>query len=569
MFNNMTLSKKQMAGFLLISFITLIVSAIGIYGLKNTAKRIHTINMTSPLIDAAMEMKIAVVNDMHMLMEILEATSEEQLRAEWEGHEDAAKDFEIFADAILNGAKTEDVTIFKSNDESIREIVDKAAKIHKEKFITGINKVNEIVKKKIAQEAVSENVLDELETDIDKIGHQLVEMIGEIEDKARDSIKQAESSAMDFIKSEVTNLIVATVIAMIFSIGLGIAITSVIVKPIVMATRFAEKMAKGDMTQKIDIDKQDEVGMLIKSLNSMSESLRTMFKDISRGVELLNTSSSDLTAVSEQMNSSSKESSSRSVSVAAASEEMSATMTTVAAASEQTAGNVQMIVASVEEMSSTIREIASNTGTASTITGQAVNQAEAISKKVDLLGKAATEVGKVTETIAEISEQTNLLALNATIEAARAGEAGKGFAVVASEIKELAKQTANATHEINEKINGIQSNTSDAVSEIIKIVKVINNVNEIVTTIASSVEEQTVTTQEISGNLTQASAGIQEVNENVNQTSSVAADISRDISDVSRAAQDMTNGSSQINISAKELAKLAKDINEMVSKFKV
>ncbi|MBF0572980.1 MAG: methyl-accepting chemotaxis protein [Desulfamplus sp.] len=569
MLKNMALSKKQIGSFLLISFITLIVSVIGIYGLKNTAKKIQTINMASPLIDAAMEMKIAVVRDMLMLMEILESTSEERLKAEWEGHEDAAKDFEIFADAILNGAETEEGTIYASKDESMRDIVNKASKIHKEGFITGINKVNELIKRKIAGEAVAENVLDELDTNIDKLGHQLVEMIGEIEDKARDSIQQAETSAVTFVEYEVTVLIVATVIAMIFSIGFGILITNMIVKPIVMATRFAEKMAKGDMTQKIDMDRQDEVGILINSLNIMSESLRTMFKDISRGVELLNTSSSELTTVSEQMNNSSKDSSNRSVSVAAASEEMSATMTTVAAASEQTAGNVQMIVAAVEEMSSTIREIASNTGTASTVTGEAVNQAEAISRKVDLLGKAATEVGKVTETIAEISEQTNLLALNATIEAARAGEAGKGFAVVASEIKELARQTANATHEINDKINGIQSNTRDAVSEIIKIVKVINSVNEIVTTIASSVEEQTVTTQEISGNLTQASAGIQEVNENVNQTSSVAADISRDISDVSRAAQDITNGSSQINISSKELAKLAKEINEMVSKFKV
>jgi len=569
MFKNMSLAKKQMGAFFLISLITVIVAGIGIYSLRNSEKHIRLINMKSPLIDAAMEMKIAITNEMLMLMEMLEADSEEALKPEWEGYEDAAKNFTIFADAILNGAQTEEGTIYASDDDSLRQIVERASKIHKEDLMPGIRKVHDLIKKKIAGESVADESLEQLDTSIDKSGHALVEMIGEIEDKARDSINQAEASAIDFVKSKTTILIVTTLIAMILSLGLGILITRMIVRPMVMAIQFAEKMSRGDMTQLIELDQKDEVGILISSLNTMSGSLRIMFKDINRGVQQLTTSSSDLTSISEQMTLSSQESSKRSVSVAAASEEMSATMATVAAASEQTSGNVQMIMTAVEEMSSTIGEIASNTATASTITGEAVAQAEAISQKINYLGKAAVDVGKVTETIADISEQTNLLALNATIEAARAGEAGKGFAVVASEIKVLAKQTANATQEINEKISAIQSNTSDAVAGIVKIVKVINSVNEIVTTIASAVEEQTVTSQEISGNLTQASAGIGEVNENVNQTSSVAAEISKDISDVSRAAQDMTSGSTQINTNAKDLLNLAKEINDMVSRFRV
>ncbi|MBF0112537.1 MAG: HAMP domain-containing protein [Desulfamplus sp.] len=569
MVKNMSLAKKQMGGFLLISMITVIVAATGIYGLKNTQEHIRSINMASPLIDAAMEMKISVVTDMLMLMEILSAPSQERLNAELKAHELSVKNFAIFSDAILNGAETEEGTIYASKDKAMRDIVEKASKIHKEEIITGINKISELVERKIAGEAIEDMVLDELDTKVDATGQELVEMIGEIEDMARASISNAESSAIDFVQSAITALLFTTVVALIFSIILGIVITRMIVKPMVMATKFAEQMSNGDMTQKIELEQTDEVGMLISSLNTMSSNLRVMFKDIANGVSTLTSASSDLTAISEQIKSNSNDSSNRSVSVAAASEEMSTTINRVASASEEAAGNVQLIVAAVEEMSSTIREIASNTSTASTITSDAVNQAESISHKVDELGRAAIDVGKVTETIAEISEQTNLLALNATIEAARAGEAGKGFAVVAAEIKELAKQTANSTQEINQKINTIQTNTHDAVSEIVKIVQVINNVNEIVTTIASAVEEQTVTTQEISSNLTSAAHIIGEVNDHVNQTSAVAVDISKDIADVSHAVKEITDGSSQINLNAKELSKLAKEINQMVIRFKV
>jgi len=138
------------------------------------------------------------------------------------------------------------------------------------------------------------------------------------------------------------------------------------------------------------------------------------------------------------------------------------------------------------------------------------------------------------------------LALNATIEAARAGEAGKGFAVVANEIKELAKQTAEATGDIKEKIEGIQSTTNMTVGQISEITQVITDVN-----------------------VAQASRGIQEVNENVNQSSSVSAQISQDIADVSVSMNEMPTSSSQVNLSAQELSKLSESLKQMVDQFKV
>jgi len=192
--------------------------------------------------------------------------------------------------------------------------------------------------------------------------------------------------------------------------------------------------------------------------------------------------------------------------------------------------NMDMVATSAEEMTTTINEIARNSESARTITHEAVSKARGASVKVDDLGRAAQEISKVTETITKISEQTNLLALNATIEAARAGESGKGFAVVANEIKDLARQTAGASLEIKEKVHGIQHSTSVTVLEIEQILNIISDIDEIVSSIANAVEEQSATTREIADNVAQASVGIQEVSKNVNQSSDVSTDISKEIS---------------------------------------
>jgi methyl-accepting chemotaxis protein len=225
--------------------------------------------------------------------------------------------------------------------------------------------------------------------------------------------------------------------------------------------------------------------------------------------------------------------------------------------------NIQMIVSAAEEMTSTINEIAGNTAKGSETTRKAVETAKQVSEKVYKLGVAANEINKVTEAIADISAQTNLLALNATIEAARAGEFGKGFAVVAGEIKALALQTAKATNEISQKIGGVQATTKESVDAIQSIVEIINEIDSIMTTVASAIEEQSAATQEISNNVSQAATGLGEVNENVNQTSAVSGEVTKDIAGVSQATKEMNDGSHQVRTSAAELSKLAEQLNQM------
>ena len=352
---------------------------------------------------------------------------------------------------------------------------------------------------------------------------------------------------------------------------LALLIAQSIVRPVKAVVSSLTELARGqgDLTVRMADAGSDEVGDLARRFNEFMEKLHAMVRDIVKGVQTLSSSFTELSAISQQMSANAEQTSSKSSTVAAAAEQMSANMNSVTAAMEQSSTNANMVAAAAEEMTATISEIAQNAEKARTISDEAVQQSQGAGMQMTELGNAAQAIGKVTETITEISEQTNLLALNATIEAARAGEAGKGFAVVANEIKELAKQTAEATLDIRQQIEGIQNSTGSTVLSIEKIGQVIGDVNEIVATIATAVEEQSVSTREISDNISQVSIGIQEVNENVAQSSKVSQDITQDITEVNQASGEISSSSSQVRLSADELSVVSEQLNALVGKFKI
>jgi len=376
--------------------------------------------------------------------------------------------------------------------------------------------------------------------------------------------KQSEKRVTNLLSSQFAGIFLG-ICSMIFAI---LTVFSII-KRMEKVKNFSTELGAGNFTVTSGIESKDELGIIGRLLDEMAKKLNGMITGISGNAENLNNSSTNLFSISGHVLTGAEEVSGRANTVAVAAEEMSANMNSVAAAVEEASTNIGIVATSAEEMTSVIKEIAQNTEKARTVTGEAVSEAAETSEKVDELGRAANEIGKVTETITEISEQTNLLALNATIEAARAGEAGKGFAVVANEIKDLAKQTAEATGEIRKKIEGIQTSTKGTVIHIKQITKVINNVNEIVATIATAVEEQSVTTREIADNVTQASQGLGEITENVAQSSSVADEIAKDIADVNQTSGEMSNTSSQVNTSAEDLSKEAEQLMGMVGQFQV
>ena len=208
-------------------------------------------------------------------------------------------------------------------------------------------------------------------------------------------------------------------------------------------------------------------------------------------------------------------------------EETSTQVHVVSSAAEQVSSNVRGVAAAAEEMEATIREIAGQANQAARVAGEAVGLAESTGTLVNRLGESGSMIGGVVKTITSIAEQTNLLALNATIEAARAGEVGKGFAVVANEVKELAKETARATEDIGGKISAIQQDTRLAIDAIRHIQTIITRINEIQTSIASAVEEQTATTREIGRNVTEAAKGTSEIAANITGVADAAGNTSK------------------------------------------
>jgi methyl-accepting chemotaxis protein len=270
-------------------------------------------------------------------------------------------------------------------------------------------------------------------------------------------------------------------------------------------------------------------------------------------VELADSFERDIKGIVNIVTSSATEMQASSKSMAATSEETSRQSQVVAAASEEATKNVETVASATEELSASISEIANHVQEASKMTSLAVEEADRTNTTINDLGESSNEIGQVVKVITSIAQQTNLLALNATIEAARAGEAGKGFAVVANEVKELARQTAKATEEISQKISAIQGASGDAATAIESIGSQIGKINEIATTIAGAVEEQTAATNEISRNVAEASKG--------------TAEVSSNIASVSQAAEEGGKGAADILTASDGLAQESARLDEMADGF--
>ncbi len=294
-------------------------------------------------------------------------------------------------------------------------------------------------------------------------------------------------------------LLILTFVGLALAIGFGLLITRLIARPLRNAADAMRTVAGGDLRARLDVESKDEVGQVAEAINASLTTLQGAMTTISENSQVLASAAEELAATSDQM-----------------------------------AQGASTMAAGTEQMGASISEIAHGAQGAASVASEAAQVATSTNETVRKLGESSTEIGNVVKVISTIAEQTNLLALNATIEAARAGELGKGFAVVASEVKDLAQETSRATAEVGARILAIQTDTEAAVGAIGEIAEIVGQINDGQASIASAVEEQTATTNEIA-----------------------------------RSAQETANGASDAHTASGELARLASDLRELVNHFKI
>ncbi|MGL1930921.1 MAG: methyl-accepting chemotaxis protein [Desulfotalea sp.] len=559
--SDLSLQKKLIGGFLLTALITVIVGGKSFWTISNTVERIEDLK----------SMDLALV----LKADLLKTQAQEHRRYE--------KDF------FLNIGKPEKQQRYLAKFREISEqTTDNLKEVSQQvmddphlspQLKRAMKKTQSSYKKyvggflNLSAEVMSNNSLTPQQANsmMGVVKDNIYEFESGVNLLAKESEQMIENVTEELAVNGHSALYLIAVLligGVVLSLFLGVIISRLITEPIKRVIQFTSEMAKGDFSSVMIVDRKDEIGQLLESLNSMQSQLKKTMLSVTQGIGTLSTSSTTLNSVSEQLSSATQDTSNRANRVSIATEEMTNNLHAVATSMEESATNTAMVVAATEEMTSTIAEIAGNANKARDISSNAVTQASNASQSMESLGKAAKDISQVTETITEISEQTNLLALNATIEAARAGEAGKGFAVVANEIKELAKQTAQATMDIKVKIDDVQSTTDTSIGQINEVTTVITKISELVNEMATAVSEQSAATQEISTNITQTSLGIQEVNENVSQCSSVAGTIGEDISIVNESTTEMSISSDNVLQNSSELSGLAERLDKLVHQFK-
>ena len=381
-------------------------------------------------------------------------------------------------------------------------------------------------------------------------------------------------------------MMVAMIALATIAVGAGFAmlIARHIVRPIHEVLEHVQEVSAGNLAVKpINVTSGDEIGELSGAINTMTESLRRLIRQVKDAGEHINASSEELTAGAER--------------AAEAANQIAASITTVAEGSERQAAAIADADSIVIQLSAGIQQVAANAGTVSGQAAQSVDAADFGKKSVDQairqmqtieetvtesatvvtrLGERSQEIGQIVATITGIAEQTNLLALNAAIEAARAGEQGRGFAVVADEVRKLAEQSGEAAKQIARMIADIQGETDQAVQAMNAGTQEVKHGAAAVGAAGKSFADIFAAIQEISEQMREISTVMEEMAKGSEQIVSSMQDIDKlskeaagQAQNVAAATQEQSATTQEIASASEALAKLAEELSHSVHMFRV
>ena len=383
-------------------------------------------------------------------------------------------------------------------------------------------------------------------------------------------LTQGTEKSQDQFYVLLEDLIVLAILSLLILTGvIYFLISKIIAKPLNIANDFANKIANGDITSQIAVSGNDEISTLSKSMNIMANKLQGFVKKLHRSSNDLQISSKELFNVSSTLNANAEDAQNQSSQTAAAIEEITTTIENVGNASNDMSTNATNVASAALEINNALSEVASKCQNATSTATASTEKVEEAHMTMKTLEETSQKIGEVLDIINDIAAQTNLLALNATIEAASAGDAGKGFAVVANEVKELAKQTSNATEQISQQINDMNTASSSAVNSIDNVAKVINNLNDITVSISSAVETQTETVSCITESINLVSDAASSINISVQEITSGAREISQGAHTVEKNSKTNKANALKTKTQANELNKISNELESTVKEFKV
>ncbi|SFD00065.1 methyl-accepting chemotaxis protein [Bacillus sp. OV322] len=392
--------------------------------------------------------------------------------------------------------------------------------------------------------------------------------------------KNEMSATADQIRSAILILgVIVAILSIIVSIFMSLRITGNIKK----ISDLTLSMSKGDLTQRVTINTNDEIGDMGKNYNIMANNLKEMISKVADGSQQLSATSEELAAGSVENQLASNQISESIQSVAAGNDEQNAAMEETVSIINEVANHVDGVVTSMNIVSKSVNLAAETAKQGSDVVNQTVKQMNEIDKhvtssaeKIGELNEKSNKISQISMLIKSISEQTNLLALNAAIEAARAGEHGKGFAVVADEVRKLAEQSSQSALQINEIVidikEGIQDSQdlvdrgSNSAKEGLLLVnesgQAFGDIKDSVITVSDNISE-------VGEAMDKMKNRIREVAQYIESISVTAIGMNEHSQNVAASSEQMNASMEEVSFAAQELAKMAVELEEVITRFKL
>ena len=386
-----------------------------------------------------------------------------------------------------------------------------------------------------------------------------------------DSMVAAKQAAIDSnMRSTLTRASIVTIALLLFFAILAAVVAGKAMRPLIQLKMRLEDIASGsgDLTQRIDIIRHDEIGATAIGFNAFVGDLQELIRHIAERVSQLVQASKDVRGISHGTASASEEMALSSQSIADSAESSSSNLRSIAAAVQETGESISTVAAAIEEMTASLAGVSRSCQQEASAARNAAQSVESAQARIHQLEGAAKDIGEVLEVILEITEQTKLLALNATIEASRAGDAGKGFAVVAGEVKELARLSAESTERIRAKVEAIQAQTVHAVKAMQEISQEVASVDSLSESILAAVGEQNSALGEISRSVSVVDQKSRKVSQEAQTSADALSTVSAGITEMHAAVSELAKGATQLSGAAGGLDSISKELSGEIERFR-